>query len=81
MSIRVLLFASLADIAGLREIALEPGGLADIESVFERLAADFPALGPYRSVVLCARNREFADRKAPVLDGDEIALFPPVSGG
>ncbi len=30
---------------------------------------------------LLAVNQAFADRTAPIHDGDEVALMPPVSGG
>ena len=31
--------------------------------------------------LLCAINHEFADPAATVRNGDELALFPPVTGG
>jgi len=30
---------------------------------------------------LLAVNQSFADRGMPLVDGDEVALMPPVSGG
>jgi molybdopterin synthase sulfur carrier subunit len=29
----------------------------------------------------CARNQTMADDASPLADGDEIAFFPPVTGG
>jgi molybdopterin converting factor subunit 1 len=81
MSLRVLFFASLADMAGTREMIVDPEGFTDVKSVFDKMARDFPSLEKYRSSVLFALNSEFADPGAPVRDGDEIAFFPPVSGG
>ena len=81
MSVRVLFFASLADIAGIRETTIDAADAKDVGSVFNRFAAEFPALGKYRSSVLFALNSEFARPASPVRDGDEIAFFPPVSGG
>ncbi|MCB1970730.1 MAG: molybdopterin converting factor subunit 1 [Geminicoccaceae bacterium] len=34
-----------------------------------------------KGVVRCALNQEYVERDAPVSDGDEIAFFPPVTGG
>jgi molybdopterin converting factor subunit 1 len=81
MSIRILFFASLADISGTREVNLETAGFTDIKSVFDKFAREFPLLEKYRSSVLFAVNTEFARPESPVHDGDEIAFFPPVSGG
>ena len=81
MSIRVLFFASLADIAGMRETAVDAASITDVNSVFNKFASQFPALENYRSSVLFALNSEFARPGSSVRDGDEIAFFPPVSGG
>jgi molybdopterin converting factor subunit 1 len=81
MSVRVLFFASLADIVGTREVQLDAAEVTDLDSVYRRFAGDFPALEAYRSSVLFALNSEFARPDSPVRDGDEIAFFPPVSGG
>ena len=32
-------------------------------------------------VVRAAVNQDFADPGAPIADGDEVAFFPPVTGG
>jgi sulfur-carrier protein len=81
MSIRVLFFASLADIVGTREVHLNAGDFTDMDSVYNRFAGDFPAMEAYRSSALFALNSEFSRPDSPVHDGDEIAFFPPVSGG
>jgi len=81
MSIRVLFFASMADISGAREIRVDAAGLTDVDSVFNKFVGDFPLLEKYRKSVLLAVNSEFARPGSPVHDGDEIAFFPPVSGG
>jgi molybdopterin converting factor subunit 1 len=33
------------------------------------------------ATIRCAVNQAFADRTAAVADGDEVAFFPPVTGG
>lgn len=34
-----------------------------------------------KNTVLIAVNQQMANEKAPVKDGDEVAFFPPVTGG
>ena len=81
MNIKVLFFASLADITGTRGTIIETAEIADVISIFNKFARDFPALEAHRPTVLLALNSEFARPDSPVRDGDEIAFFPPVSGG
>jgi len=81
MSIRVLFFASLADITGTREAELEASAGLNVASVLARLIDTYPQLEALRPSILCALNSEFAGAESPVRDGDEIAFFPPVSGG
>jgi molybdopterin converting factor subunit 1 len=81
MSIRVLFFASLADVAGMRETTVDASAVTDVKSVFDMFARQFPPFEKYRSSILSAVNAEFARPESPVRDGDELAFFPPVSGG
>jgi sulfur-carrier protein len=81
MSIRVLFFASLSDIVGTREVRLEAGDFTDMDSIYNRFVRDFPTLESFRASALFALNSEFARPNSLVRDGDEVAFFPPVSGG
>ncbi len=81
MTVRVLFFATLADITGTRESTVDEAVCPDVASVFARFARLYPALEAHRSSMKCALNSEFTDQDALVRDGDEVAFFPPVSGG
>ncbi len=81
MPIRVLMFASIAELAGNCELSLDSAGLPDAGSVLSRLIRTYPSLESRRGIILVAVNSEFARPETPVSDGDEIAFFPPVSGG
>jgi molybdenum cofactor biosynthesis protein MoaC/molybdopterin converting factor subunit 1 len=77
----VRLFAILRDRAGLDRIELELPEGATVDDAFTALAAH-PGLDEMaRLPVGAAVNREYVDRDAPLADGDELALIPPVSGG
>lgn len=80
--VKICLFASLRDVVGQSEIVLDsvpPGNTAG--QVFHRLAIRFPGLRRYRKALLVAVNQEYSDWDQEVSAGDEIAFFPPVSGG
>lgn len=76
MTVRVLFFGALRDLAGRAEdtLTLDSGTL---RGVFER----YPQLAPYAKSIVLARNQEFAAPETELADGDEIAFLPPVSGG
>jgi MoaE-MoaD fusion protein len=79
--VKVLFFGQLKDIVGRSEEALEVAEGDTTGGVFERYAARFPRIADLSGSIVVARNHAFTDRSAPVADGDEIALLPPVSGG
>ena len=77
MTITVRYFASLRETVGRAEDRLDASGIGTVADVWAHLAAG-TAL-PER--VLIAVNHEYTDLAHPVKDGDEVALFPPVTGG
>ena len=81
MRVRVRLFASLRDAAGVPETSLElpPGSTA--ENAWSCLVGDFPALAPRRASLAAAVNRRYAPFDTALQDGDEVVFIPPVSGG
>jgi molybdopterin converting factor subunit 1 len=82
MNLTVQLFASLAEAAGQRSIALE--GLPDPATVDDVSAAVFrrlPQLEELRESVIVAVNEEYVRGEFPVHREDNVALIPPVSGG
>jgi molybdopterin converting factor subunit 1 len=80
MPVHVLYFAAARDAAGLaRETLAEvPSTVGDLRLVLERAR---PALGRVLARSRLAVNQEFADDDAPLRDGAEVAIVPPVAGG
>lgn len=80
--IRVLvrLFASYREAAGVGHIQLDLADGARVRDAIRAVLREHPLVAEGRQLVI-ARNREFVDADAPLADGDEVALIPPVSGG
>lgn len=81
MQIKLLFFASIKDIVGARQMDVDVPDGATIKDVFDGLESKYPRIAPYRSIVLTSVNEEYKDQATPVSEGDEVAFFPPVSGG
>jgi molybdopterin synthase catalytic subunit len=81
VQVKLLFFASLKDIVGSRELDFDVPSGATVNDLLERLEARYPGLRPYRSIVLTSLNEDYVERSTVVSDGDEVAIFPPVSGG
>jgi molybdopterin synthase sulfur carrier subunit len=83
MSVEVRYFASLREALGAAE-TVEPGPAATVGALRDALAArggrHAEALGRDRAV-RSARNRVLCAESTPLVDGDEIGFFPPVTGG
>ena len=77
MSIRVRYFASLKESIGRSEDELEGQNASTVEQVWRRANAD----KPLPDNVLAAVNMDYVDWDHIVKDGDEVAFFPPVTGG
>lgn len=81
MRIRVRLFAVLRDAAGVGEVELELPDGATAREVANPLAEQYPGIARHLPRIAYAVNRNYAPPDAPLQDGDEVALIPPVSGG
>ncbi|MGA2110824.1 MAG: molybdopterin converting factor subunit 1 [Anaerolineales bacterium] len=79
--IRVLFFANLRERVGSSALEVELAEPATIGSLREVLASRHPALRSLMDTALFARNREFAFATDSLHEGDEVGVFPPVSGG
>lgn len=77
MNVHVRFFASLRESLGRDEARLDLSPGARVADVWQ--AATGHATLP--AGVLCAVNHDYATPDAPVDAGDEVAFFPPVTGG
>lgn len=81
MELTIRLFATLKDRAGQDKITIQLSQPATVQTLLTTLAEAYPALQPALPTALVAVNRNFAFPETAVQPNDEIALFPPVSGG
>lgn len=77
MPIQVKYFASLRERMGRAEDSVSAEQVRTVAEVWARAGAGKP-LPPN---TLIAVNLEYADVNRAVRDGDEVAFFPPVTGG
>jgi len=81
MTVRVLFFSLLRDLAGTDRLALELPAPSNLGDAVALLRERFPSLGAWEGRLLLAVNGEYADRATELADGDEVAVMPPVQGG
>jgi molybdopterin synthase sulfur carrier subunit len=82
-TVAILFFASLADELNCRELNLdwspELGTANALKDHLSGRGGNWERLGSDQ--VRCAVNREIVKMDHPIQPGDEVAFFPPVTGG
>jgi molybdopterin synthase sulfur carrier subunit len=77
MTIRVKYFASLRERMGRAEETLSADEALTVADVWRRVSG----AQPVPPNLLAAVNQEYGSFSQAVHDGDEVAFFPPVTGG
>jgi molybdopterin converting factor subunit 1 len=81
MQINIRLFATLRQLAGWPQQVLELPEGATVADALAELDRRYPELTIARRSIYVAVNQEYARGTQVLNEGDEMALFPPVSGG
>jgi len=85
LKIRVLFFASLREQLGTSGEELNlPSNVTTVAALREHLVQRGGAYGKAfggKALVRAAVNQDMVQSSAPIKPGDEVAFFPPVTGG
>jgi len=77
MAITVKFFAQLREQLGKNSLSIPFESSITIETLWAQVSPN--VLMP--SNTLCAINLEYVSKETEIKDGDEVAFFPPVTGG
>lgn len=75
-TITVRYFASLREKLGKSEETIDIEGVSSVAEVWLKVSAE-----PLPANILVAINQEYVSLQEPISAGDEVAFFPPVTGG
>jgi molybdopterin synthase catalytic subunit len=81
MQVTVKLFARLREVAGTGKLDRELSEGATVGDLLEALHGEHPRLASLTQRTIISVNQAFATPDTRLKDGDEVAIFPPVSGG
>ena len=77
MTVHVKYFASLRETIGRDSDDVSIEGMVTVEKIWQQATDDMER----PEQILVAVNQEYSDFSKEVKDGDEVAFFPPVTGG
>ena len=81
-NVKVLYFAGLREALGRGSENIElPEGIATVGALRDWLAGQGRDKLASAKNLRCAVNQDMVGPEAPIRDGDEVAFFPPVTGG
>ncbi|ANI52727.1 UNVERIFIED_ORG: molybdopterin synthase sulfur carrier subunit [Pseudomonas fluorescens] len=80
MNLTVKFFARYREALGVDSVEVE-GDFATVDDVRALLAQREGAEVLSEQNLMCARNEDLCQLDEPVVDGDEVAFFPTVTGG
>ena len=81
MKIVVKYFALFRDITGTDQDTVVIAEGVSVSELLETIRTKYPDMEKTKRDVLVSVNRNFATHEVKLKDGDEVAIFPPVSGG
>jgi molybdopterin converting factor subunit 1 len=80
-SFTVRLFASYRDYVGKSTVSVEMPQGSSVFDLITEIVEMYPSLTGEPGRLVVAVNYEYVDYEYCLVEGDEVALIPPVSGG
>ena len=81
MNVRLLFFSVLRDITGLEEMAWTCAANSNVSHLLEQIYQRWPRLSEWDGSLFIAVDQIYVKRDAPLHEGCEVAIMPPVQGG
>jgi MoaE-MoaD fusion protein len=81
VKVRVLFFGAARDVVDQNPLEISLAAPATVSTAFQSLVAKFSELERFGRSLLFAVNQEYATPDTMLKENDELAVFPPVSGG
>ena len=82
MTVRILFFSLLEDIVGKRECDFNlPDGKYTVRLMLDQVYLEWPELKEWDTIMLVALDLNYVDTATEVVEGQTLALMPPLQGG
>ncbi len=81
MRVSVRYFAGMREALGRAEEAREIAPETTAGALFDEVAGEHPRLAGMKRATMLMVNQEYVGTDHPLVEGDEVAFIPPVSGG
>lgn len=81
ITINLLFFGACREIVSTSEMSINISINSTVNDVFIDLKSKYPELAKFGERLLFAVNEDYADKTQVLVNGDKLAIFPPVSGG
>ena len=81
IQVQIRAFASLRQALGKAQLTLNVPANTTVAGLLERLGNDYPSAAPLLARVVVAINQNYAEPSQLLAENDQVAVFPPVSGG
>ena len=82
MTVRILFFSLLEQTVGKKECVFNlPDGKYTVKLILDQIYLEWPELKEWDTKMLVALDLNYVERSTEVVEGQTLALMPPLQGG